>query len=89
MDGKNESAGRRSVEARDLVVGDELNAMDDAAFLIQIDEVVGGETGHGRHAFEWLEPEAGVGVGCEAFDENLDGLQGIGACVDDGDARAD
>lgn len=79
------SAGRRNVDVRDFVVGSELDAMDDAALVIEIHEVVGREAGYGWNAFEWVKPEGGVGAGNETFDENLDGPQRIRARVDDGD----
>jgi hypothetical protein len=84
-----ESAGGESIDGWNLVVGSELDAVDDATLVVEIDEVIGREPGNGRDALEGVEPEAGVGVGSQSFDEDLDGFQRIGAGIDKRDTGGD
>jgi hypothetical protein len=86
VDGQDEGAGRGSIETRGFVVGDELDAMNDAAFLVKIDQVVGRESGDTRNTFERIEPESIVGIWSEALDEDFHGLEGFRLRIDDGDA---
>ncbi len=84
-----ESAGGESIDGRNLVVGSELDAVDDATLVVEIDEVVGRQPRNGRDALEGVEPEAGVGVGSQSFDEDLDGFERIGAGIDKRDTGGD
>lgn len=84
-----QDAGWGTGEWRDFVVGNQFDVVKDAGVAVEVDEIVGGETGNGGNVFEGVEPEACIGVGSEAFDEDLDGLERIGARVDDGDTGAE
>jgi hypothetical protein len=88
MEGQDERAGSSSVIARGLVVGDELDGMNDAAFVVEIDEVVWREPGDRGNASQWIKPEGRNRVGVsrkgKALDENLHGPEGLGLRIDDG-----
>ncbi len=89
MKGQKERAGRVRGQVRHFIVGSKFDAVHDAAILIEVDQIVGGETRNGGHVFERLEPERGLGVRRQAFDENLDGFERIQAGIDDRDARGE
>lgn len=74
VQGQKESTGSESIDGWNVVVRSELDAVDDAILVVEIDEVVGREPGDGRDALEGVEPEACVGVGGQSFDQDLDGL---------------
>ena len=93
MERQDKRAGSGSVVARDFVVGDELNGMNDVAFVVEIDEVVRREAGNGGNAFEGIEPKSRhriwFGLRRQAFDESLYGLEWLGLRIDDDDAECE